>query len=234
MYCIKCGAHLSDGQIVCPICETKVYHPDISVKEVSTYPKVPFESEEFNRNGLMFVLTMIFLIPLILPIILELNWRNNVSWSGYVAISTLIVYNSFVMPFWFKKTTPAIFTPISFALIIALLHFVCYKTGGNWFLSFAFPVAGILGLIITAAVTLLYYVKKGCLYTIGAGLIVLGLWTVMLEYDIHTTFDVNCAFYWSLAPLTVFGVAGLMLIAIAIIKPLKETLHRVFFIGKGR
>ena len=101
-------------------------------------------------------------------------------------------------------------------------------------MSFAFPVVGSLGIILTAVIAVLYYVKKGCLYTIGGGLIVLGLWTVMLEYDIHTTFDVNCLFYWSLAPLTVFGVAGLLLIAIAIIKPLKETLHRVFFIGKGR
>ena len=46
MYCIKCGAELSDGQKVCPICETKVYHPDIPVVEdKDTYPKKEFVSE---------------------------------------------------------------------------------------------------------------------------------------------------------------------------------------------
>jgi hypothetical protein len=138
------------------------------------------------------------------------------------------------MPLWFRRPNPVIFTPITFVLTLGLLLFINYKTDGGWFMSFALPVVGSLGIILTAVIAVLHYVKKGCLYTIGAGLIALGLWTVMLEYDIHTTFDVNCLFYWSLAPLTVLGVAGLMLIAIAIIKPLKETLHRVFFIGKGR
>jgi hypothetical protein len=78
----------------------------------------------------------------------------------------------------------------------------------------------------------LYYVKKGCLYTVGGTLIAVGLWTVLLEYDIHTTFGISHSFRWSLAPLTVLSVAGLLLIIIAIIKPLKESLHRVFFIGK--
>ena len=54
----------------------------------------------------------------------------------------------------------------------------------------------------------------------------------MLEFDIRTTFDVYTPFYWSLAPLTVLSVIGIMLIVIAIVKPLKESLRRVFFIGK--
>ncbi|MBQ8302534.1 MAG: hypothetical protein IJX97_03175 [Clostridia bacterium] len=232
MYCIKCGVKLSEGQTVCPLCETKVYHPDVDVNEKNTFPKIPFESEEFNRRGLMFVLTMIFLVPLILPIILELSWHSDVSWSGYASGGTLIFYVAFVMPYWFKKPNPVIFVPTTFALAIGLLLFICLKTGGNWFMTFAFPVAGGLGIIITAATAVLYYVKKGCLYTVGGTLIALGLWTVLLEYDIRTTFAVSTPFYWSLAPLTVLSVVGLMLIVIAMVKPLKESLRRIFFIGK--
>ena len=165
MYCIKCGAKLSDGQTICPLCQTKVYHPDISITEENTYPRIPFKSEEFNRKGLLFVITMIFLIPIILPIILELNWHNDVSWSGYVSGGTIIFYSTFILPFWFKKPNPVIFTPVSFALTIGLLLFICIETGGNWFMSFAFPVVGALGIIVTAATTVLHYVKKGCLFT---------------------------------------------------------------------
>ena len=75
------------------------------------------------------------------------------------------------------------------------------------------------------------YVKKGCLYTVGGMLIALGIWTVFLEWDIRTTFDVSTPFYWSLAPLTVLSMVGIMLIVIAIVKPLKESLRRIFFIG---
>lgn len=232
MYCVRCGAKLSDGQTMCPLCETTVYHPDISVVEENTYPKIPFESEEFNRKGLMFALTMIFLVPLILPILLELGWKSEISWSGYASGGTLIFYTAFVMPYWFKRPNPVIFVPVTFALSIGLLLFINYETDGNWFMSFAFPVAGSLGIIATAATTLLRYVKKGYLYTIGGLLIALGLWTVLLEFDIRTTFNVRTPFFWSVAPLTVFCILGIMLIVIAIVKPLKESLRRFFFIGK--
>lgn len=232
MYCVKCGAKLSDGQTVCPLCETRVYHPDLTIKEESTYPKIPFKSEEFNRIGLMFVLTMIFLVPMILPIILELNWHADVSWSGYASGGALIFYTAFLMPYWFKKPNPVIFVPVTVALIIGLLLFICIKTEGNWFMTFALPVIGALGVILTAATAVLYYVKRGRLYTIGGMLIALGIWTVLLEYDIRTTFGVYTPFYWSLAPLTLFVVVGIMLIVIAIVKPLKESLRRIFFIGK--
>lgn len=232
MYCIKCGAHLSDGQTVCPLCETRVFHPDFNITEDSTYPKVPFKSEEFNRKGLMFVITMLFLIPICLPIILELNWRATVSWSGIVAGGTLLFYVSMVMPYWFKRPNPVIFVSAFFAVATVYLLYICLITRGNWFMSFAFPVTGGLGLILSAATAVLYYVKRGRLYTVGGTFIALGLWTVLLEFDIRTTFAVSTPFMWSLAPLTVLSIVGLMLIVIAIVKPLQESLHRIFFIGK--
>ena len=33
MYCIKCGAKLESSEKICPLCETKVYHPDILIEE---------------------------------------------------------------------------------------------------------------------------------------------------------------------------------------------------------
>ena len=88
------------------------------------------------------------------------------------------------------------------------------------------------GSIITAATALLYYVKKGWLYIIGGMLISLGIWTILLEYDIRTSFDVSTPFYWSTAPLTVLSIAGIMLIVIAIVRPFRESMRRIFFIGK--
>ena len=32
MYCIKCGVELADSEKVCPLCGTRVYHPDIEIK----------------------------------------------------------------------------------------------------------------------------------------------------------------------------------------------------------
>lgn len=231
MYCIKCGAKLSDGQTMCPICETRVYHPDFNIEEENTYPKIPFQSEEFNRKGLMFVLTMLFLIPIFLPIILELDWHRTVTWSGYVSCGTILFYIAFVLPFWFKKYNPVIFVPITLALSMAYVLYISLESGGGWFMKFTFPVAGSLSIIITAATAILYYVKKGCLYTIGGLLIALGMWTSFLEFNIRRNFNHSPMFYWSTAPLAVLSLLGVTLILIAMIKPLKESFRRIFFIG---
>lgn len=29
MYCIHCGVELSDSETVCPLCGTRVFHPDL-------------------------------------------------------------------------------------------------------------------------------------------------------------------------------------------------------------
>jgi NAD-dependent SIR2 family protein deacetylase len=73
MYCIKCGVKLSDGQERCPLCSTRVYHPDIPFGESKpTYPKKDFESEELNLKGLLFVITILWVLPLVLPVVFEL------------------------------------------------------------------------------------------------------------------------------------------------------------------
>ena len=228
MYCIKCGAKLSDGQTVCPICETAVYHPDFLIKEENTYPQIPFESEEFNRRGLMFVITMLFLIPLILPILLELSWSGDVSWSGYVSGGTLIFYNMFVMPNWFKKSNPVIFTPITFALIIGLLLFICWKTDGNWFMTFAFPVVGGICLITCTVVTLMRYIHIGKLYIFGGAFMVLGIFMLLIEYLLSITFALNFI-GWSIYPLVVLLLFGGMLIFLGINSNIREKLERRFF-----
>ena len=111
MYCIKCGVRLSEGQTLCPICGTRVYHPDFEITESNTYPKGEFKSEEFNRVGLLFVITLLCLIPLILPMILDMAWHGEISWSGYVTGGTVLFYVGFILPLWFKKPNPVIFTP---------------------------------------------------------------------------------------------------------------------------
>ena len=35
MYCVKCGVRLADTEKVCPLCATRVYHPDLE------QPKTP-------------------------------------------------------------------------------------------------------------------------------------------------------------------------------------------------
>lgn len=233
MFCIKCGVELSEGQTVCPVCSTRVYHPDIEIKEASpTYPKKDFESEEFNRRGILFVITILFMLTAALTVMFNISLQDTVSWAGYVTGGLGVFYVCVILPLWFKRTTPAIFVPATFASIILLLLYVNAQTNGDWFLSFAFPVTGSLGLIVTAVTTVFHYVRRGRLFTVGGGLIALGGWTMLIELFIHLTFEMPTHVIWSPYPCATLVVCGIMLIIIAIVTPFRESLRRIFYVGK--
>lgn len=232
MYCIKCGVELSEGQSICPICETKVYHPDFTVPDdKNTYPKKEFKSEEFNRKGLMLVISIIFLIPLLLPVILELSWHHSINWSGYVFGGVVVFYVTFMLPSWFKHPTPAIFVPASLSSVTAYLWYICYKTDGDWFFRFGMPISLSFMLIFTALTTLNYYLERGKLYIFGGFFIALGVWTCLIEFLIRLVFSVKTHFYWSGCTFALLFIVGMLLIIIEIIKPVKETLRKIFYIG---
>lgn len=233
MYCIKCGVELTDGQTVCPVCATRVYHPDVEVKDAPpTYPKKDFESEEFNRKGILFVVTIISLLVAALTVMFNISLSDEISWGGFVAGGVGVFYVCVIFPLWFKRTTPAIFVPCGFASILLYLLYINLQTGGHWFMSFAFPVVGALGLLITAITTVFHYVRRGRLYTVGAGLIGLGIWTLLIELFIHLTFPLPEHVIWSPYSCATFMVFGLMLIVIRIVKPFHESLRRIFYVGK--
>lgn len=235
MYCIKCGVKLSDGQDLCPLCGIRVYHPDLPDKPIKpTYPRKEFQSEEFNRKGLLFVITVLWLLPLIMPVLFELLWHKEVTWSGFAASGVLLTYLYFILPAWFRHANPVIFLSCDVAAGALYLAYINYSLGGSWFLPFAMPVLLSFGAIMIALVALHRYVHRGYLYIYGGGVIALGAWTVLLEYLIQATFAVNSPVYWSPFSATTLLILGLLLILIAIIKPLRESLYRMFFIGSVR
>ncbi len=177
----------------------------------------------------MFLLTGLCLLALLLPIVVELSLKRGIDWSGYASGGVLLGYLIFLLPLWFKAPNPVIFVPCDFAGITLFLLYVNLQTNGDWFLSFAFPVTVSLGMIFTALTALLHYVRHGKLYIIGGWFMALGAWTVLLEFFMRLTFDITAPF-WSLFCLVPLFMIGMMLTVTAIVKPLKESLRRKFFI----
>lgn len=230
MYCINCGVELSEGQAVCPICQTPVVHPDFPPNpELFPYPAKPFRSEAYNHRGLLFVVTILATLMMGMPLLLEALLSHRIVWSGYVAGGVFLGYCFFLLPLWFRNPNPTIFVPCDFGAIALYLLYIDLHTGGSWFLSFAFPVTMMLGAIFTAITALLHYLRRGRLYIIGGGLIGLGVFSVLLELFIWITFTPPQFLFWSLFPLIALGVLGMMLIIIGIVKPFKESLRRYFY-----
>lgn len=233
MYCANCGVKLADGQKLCPVCNTRAYHPDLPRSDASpSYPNKEFQSEEYNRRGLLFVISILCFIPFALPVIFELSWHATVTWSGLVAGGVLLAYILVVLPLWFKHAPPIIFVASDFAAILLYLLYIDIQNhGGRWFLRFAFPVTGVFALICCAVVTLCFYIRRGYLYIFGGASIALGAWTVLIEFLIWVTFGVVSPVFWSACSFASLFVIGMLLIVIAMVKPLKESLKKKFFLG---
>ena len=44
MYCVKCGVELDDAEERCPLCGTRVYHPDIERGEGEPLSRAPLRA----------------------------------------------------------------------------------------------------------------------------------------------------------------------------------------------
>ena len=231
MYCVKCGVCLADTEKQCPLCGTEVYHPTITRAEGDPlYPPEKYPMLQVSPAGTRGILTALFLLPMLICLQCDLLLGGGLSWSGYVTGALLVLYVAAVLPSWFRKPNPVIFVPCSFAAVGLYLMYINFATGGNWFLSFALPVTGSIGLIVTAVVVLLWYVRKGALYIIGGAVIALGACMPLTESLLVFTFDSIHFVWWSLYPLTAAVLLGGTLIFLAICRPARETMERKLFI----
>lgn len=226
MYCANCGVKLSDTEKRCPLCGTKAYHPDIERPEVHPlFPQDFVQKKELSKTTLHIIILTLFLIPILITLYCDLYFDRYISWSPYVIFALANVYIIAILPFWFKKPTPAVFIPIDFLSIGLMLHYINHATNGNWFWTLAFPIVLYLMVIVTAFSVLLYYLKKGYLYIIGGFFIFLGLFMDMIELFLMLTFNVSFD-GWSIYPMIPLVLIGLGMIAIAISRNARAILAR--------
>ena len=232
MYCIKCGVELAYSEKKCLLCGTVVFNPELSRPDGEPqYPRMPAaQPEKVNHSGIMFVVTMLFMLPIVTTLLCDWQINGKIIWSGYAVGAVILLYTLVVLPLWFRHPNPVIFIPIDFAMTALYLLYINCATGGHWFLSFALPVTAAAGLILTAAVTLLKYVRKGDLFIFGGTIILSGAYTVLVEFLLNLNFHVHDEFIWSFYPFSVSFILGVMLIVIGTCRPLRESLHKKFFL----
>lgn len=230
MYCINCGIKLADTEKKCPLCNTVVCHSDLKQQAIRPlYPNNKMPKICSNTKSLSGAIVIIFLIPLIISFLWDIQIDREVDWFGYVAGALLVAYTIFALPLWFRRPNPVIFISCDFVVTALYVLYINLVTGGNWFLSFALPIIGAFGMITCAVVTLLYYLRRGKLYIWGGALVGLGVFILLIEFLLHLTFNLNFI-GWSIYPLIVLIVFGCLLIYLAINSSAREIMERkVFF-----
>ncbi|MBQ9661809.1 MAG: hypothetical protein IJV40_01515 [Oscillospiraceae bacterium] len=227
MYCVKCGVRLQDGVENCPLCQTPVWNPG-KIEQDHAFPdSFPKHYRESNLAGAV-AMTLLCAVVIIVTLIVCLQLYGALRWGGYVILGLLLFYVVAVLPLWFHVPRGEVFVPIDHAVAALYVLYICVKTGGHWFLSFAMPLILISCLISTAMICLLKYVRGGRLFIFGGFLIVMGVFTVLVEFFEHLSFGVTM-FRWSLYSFAGFASAGLFLLIAGMIPSLRNELQRRFF-----
>jgi hypothetical protein len=227
MYCVKCGVKLQEGTEKCPLCGTPVWNPDGLPAESTYSSRMP--DKAYDRDPLAAFLTVLTVLASVAVSAVCLVLYGKLGWGAIVLASLLLFFVIAVLPVWFRDPNPVIFLPIDTLALELFLLFICRRTGGHWFMSFAFPCVGIMGIIGTATAALLKYLKKGRYIVIGGLQIILGAFCILLEFFQHITFD-TAMFKWSLFATIALFVSGAFLICVGLIRPLREFVNRVFYI----
>jgi len=236
MYCIKCGVELGDSEKQCPLCKTVVYHPDFQNEGAERlFPNNKYPAKAKNSYWVQVVLTVLFVLPAIIVLLCDLQFGEDgvpceMNWSGYVIGALMVAYVGAVLPTWFKKPNPVIFVPCTSVAAGLYLLYINLATNGDWFLSFAFPMVGAVGIIATTVVTLLKYVRRGVFYILGGAAIALGGFMLLMEFLMSMTFASVEFAGWSLYPFVTLVLLGGVLIFLGICRPARETMERKFFI----
>jgi len=227
MYCVKCGVKLQEGVGVCPLCGTPVWNPEDLPREKAYPDTLPRHSNESDIAGAAAMLVLTVLIMAV-TLVVCLKLYGSLAWGGYVIGATALLYIVAFLPRWFHHPMGQVFIPAAHAAAALYVLYIDLATGGRWFLSFAFPI--LLGscLITTAVFVLVKYLRGGRLFIFGGCLVLLGLFSMLVEFFQHLTFG-SPMFLWSPYSLSGFGAAGLFLILAGIIPPLRHALEKRFF-----
>jgi hypothetical protein len=229
MYRAKCGVKLADTEKKCPLCDTVAYHPDFERPSAEPlYPENKIPPNTSGRKALCGAVIFLFMIPLIACFLADLFFGGGLNWVGYVAGALAVVYVTVALPAWFEHPNPVIFLPCDFVAVGLYLLYICLVTGGNWFLNFALPITAGAAVIFCAAVTLLYYLRRGKLYILGGSFIALGGYILLLEWLLGVAFGVRFM-GWSLYSLTVLVLLGGLMIYLAINRSARELIKRKLF-----
>ena len=232
MYCINCGARLADGEKQCPLCGTIPYHPELSQPEAERlYPMDQMPGVQLRPKGVQIILTAVVAVTMLLCLLIDLQINGTVAWSGYALGALGLAYVVVLLPLWFRRPNPVIFVPCDVAAVGLYLLYIDLACGGHWFLSFAFPVVGIVGAIVITVTVLLRYLRRSARpYVIGGAMVAAGGFMPLIEFLLNVTTGREEFIGWFVYPLVALVFAGGLLIFLAAYRPARETMERKFFV----
>ena len=228
-YCVNCGVQLGESEKSCPLCGVSVQNPrrPFDPEAPRPYPQLAehFSSRNERRHAAA-LFTVLLLLPAVICFAVNIIYNETVSWSLYVAGSSLMLW-FFIVPLYLLEKSRLLFAAILDALALTGFLWLCATlTGGSWFVPLALPItgmllAGVIFLALLAARKLMHRIYLGAVASLLTGAFLVGLEVVV---DAYTTGAVRLDWSLYLIPAVVLIAALFALVARK--RRIKEELRR--------
>lgn len=155
-YCVNCGVELEQGCGECPLCDTPVINPREfhNKPEKPAYPEIIKIPKSTHKRFLVFVISMVLLIPNIVLAFLDMFlWGSGI--SAFIFGGTALVWFWFLFPMLWKKPIPIILLQIDALALLGYLYiFRGISNESRWFEGLAIPI--VIAFWAVAAVFILW------------------------------------------------------------------------------
>lgn len=228
-YCVNCGVELGTTLEKCPLCGTKVYHPDREKTIVTeqTFPRKKGEVETVSKKeGVIFIsvlcLTIAITCALLNILVYNTNW-----WSVPVDGVCITLWIFFMAAIFCEKITVYGMLLLDGIAIGNCMFMISLITSSNqWFYHIGIPILGVSFGLLEAAVffskTFPSSLLTGTLYffVMTAGI------CVTIEAVLDKYFRQNVSLSWSAIVLTVCAIIVVMLILVLMMGRLRNNIRR--------
>lgn len=231
-YCVNCGVELGEAEKKCILCDCEVVNPKENVKKevIPKYPtKTDIQTAKDNRKIYAGIISVFFLLPSAVSVVLNILYYNKTMWSIYVCGAFFILWVFIIPPVIFKNISGYLFLLFDYAAIaIFLLVIEKTITETEFFLTFALPVATFIWLYSELCVFL--YNKK-ILYGFrfpGTGLIFTGSLSMIIDVLINLNINERFFVSWSVLVAIPTFMIGILFFLIEENIYIKEELKKRF------
>lgn len=233
-YCVNCGVELDESLTACPLCATRVYHPEkeeINSKADSPFPKEKGEVEKVSKLDNVIYISALLLSIIITCTLLNVLVFNSVWWSIPVNGICMMLWVFFITAVYSEKITIYV-TLMSDLIAIALyLYLISVLSGSNrWFYAIALPIIFVTLFLLE----LFTFLSKNISYSIMVGTMYFFITVAGISFTTEVVTDLyvnnKLAISWSAIVITVCVIIITIIGMALIIRPLRNYISKRFHI----
>lgn len=230
-YCVNCGVELDETEHCCPLCQTRVYHPE-RLGSSGGAPPFPTRRElvpPVSKLELALLLTVLYLSAAVSCGLLNLLLGRGVFWSLYVMAALAMLWIWTVLPLIFRRMHPLSRLLLDLGAVAVYVYCVALELDGqHWFWGLALPVILLAGGVLLALGLCLDGGKRSVLSTIILFILALGLFLLGVELLIDRWIQGRFSPSWSLVVAAICVSLSIPLTVIRHVPSLREAARRMF------